>query len=394
MKLSQTRAAKLPDGRHHDGLGLYLLVRGENRSWEFRYDRFGKAHWMGLGRFVDVSLEDARNAARAARNKIREGFDPIAERAAIRAENSKASAGQKLFRYAADEYVKSNATEWSEDHKADTLKRLELYAFPTLGSLPVRSIDKAIIIDALRPIWETKHATARMVLGLVSKVLDYSKASGWTVGDNPASLIHHALPRLKTKAKNRPALPYGELYAFMKKLSAVEGIAARALEFAILTATRTDETRLAVWDEIDFENKRWNIPADRMKMGKPHSVPLAPRALELLKSLPKEGAFIFMGSKAGEPLGDKALLNTVQSIRPDVTTHGFRSTFRTWAGETTSFARDVLEMALAHDENGETEKAYARVDLFAKRVPLMTAWERFCYSSPAKGATVTPIRAA
>lgn len=394
MKLSQTRAAKLPNGRHHDGLGLYLLVRGENRSWEFRWERGGKAHWMGLGCFADVTLEEARDAARNARKKVKEGFNPIAERVAMRAENQKASYSLKTFSEAAYSYCDAHAAEWSENVNHDIRKRLETYALPTLGKLPVRSIDNAVIIDALTPIWEAKHETAKDVLRKIAAIIDHAKARGWTSGDNPAKLVRQGLPRLKAKSKNRPALPYGEMFAFMKKLSAVEGIAARAVEFAILCASRTDETRLATWSEIDFTAKRWNIPADRMKMGKPHSVPLAPRALELLKALPKEGEFIFMGAKAGEPLGDKALLNTVQSIRPDVTTHGFRSTFRTWAGETTSFARDVLEMALAHDENGETEKAYARVDLFAKRVPLMAAWERFCYSSPAKGATVTPIRAA
>jgi integrase len=394
MKLSQTRASKLPNGRHHDGLGLYLLVRGENRSWEFRWERFGKAHWMGLGRFADVTLDEARDAARDARKKVKDGLNPIAERVATRAENQKASYGLKTFSEAVDSYIAAGAIEWGENTKHDIEKRLERYAHPTLGALPVKSITNAVIIEALKPIWETKYSTAKAVLRSIASIIDFSKANGWTSGDNPAKLVRQGLPRLKAKAKNRPALPYGEMYAFMKKLSAVEGIAARATEFAILTAARTDETRLATWDEIDFEGRRWNIPADRMKMGKPHSVPLGQRSLDLLKALPKEGAFVFMGAKAGEPLGDKALLNTVQSIRPDVTTHGFRSTFRTWAGETTSFARDVLEMALAHDENGETEKAYARVDLFAKRVPLMTAWERFCYSSPAKGATVTPIRAA
>jgi integrase len=396
-KLSHTRAAKLTEtGRYRDGLGLYLHVKDENRSWLFRYERGGRERWMGLGRFADVSLEDARDAARAARNKLRAGLDPIVDARTERAENIKLSARAKLFREAADAFIDANKVKWSERHAASVRSVLAAHA-SKLGDKPVATIDKATVIDTLSPIWTAKYSTAKIVRGLVESVLDFAKVSGWRSGDNPATWsgnLQHVLPNLDHKAKNREALPFDEMYAFMTKLEAIESTAARAVEFAILTAVRSDEAREATWDEIDLLEKRWTIPAERMKTRKPHSVPLSPRALDLLKSLPREEGsnYVFIGDRAGAPVG--SLLKIVKRIAPDVTMHGFRSSFRTWAGERTSFPHHVLEAALAHEIGSDVERAYSRGDLFTKRVQLMTAWATYVYTAPTKGATVTPMRRA
>jgi integrase len=394
MTLSQTRAARLPDGRHCDALGLYLLVRGEKRYWEFRYERAGKDNWMGLGRFADLSLEDARDAARVARNLLREGKDPLAERVAVRAENFKASAGLKLFSEATDSYIAANAAEWGENTKHDIEKRLERYALPTLGKLPVRSIDNAAIIETLTPIWEMKYKTAEDLLRKIAEIVLHAKAKGWASGDIDKALVRKGLPKVKHVTEHRKSLPYEKMFSFMKELSAIETSAARATEFCILTVVRTDEARLVTWDEIDLKNKRWNIPAGRLrKTDRAHSVPLSPRTLDLLKSLPREEGsnYVFIGTKKGKPLSDKALLKTVQSIE-DVHTHGFRTTCRGWLEKTfPNVQKIVREMIIAHDERSETEKAYNRTDYFEERVPLMAAWERFCYARPVD-ATVTPIR--
>jgi integrase len=402
MKLSQTRANKITKpGRYGDGHGLYLQVTKEgNRSWVFRFERDGHERWMGLGPLRDVTLEDARDKARAARKLLWDGIDPITVTNEQRAQKAKAFAGAKTFRQAADAFFDANHIKWnSKRYQLAFHQRMEAHAFPKLGSLPVAAIDKPIIIDALKPIWNSKHATAVRVLGLIENVLDFANVSGWRSGDNPAKWrgnLEHVMPALDNRTKHHEALPFDEIYDFMTKLSAIKSVAARAVEFTILTAVRTGEARFATWDEINFDTQRWTIPAERTKTRKPHVVPLAPRAIELLKALPREHGtpYVFIGIKIGQPLGHTAFQETTKRINPEITMHGFRSCFRDWAGERTSFANHIVEMALAHAIGSAVEKAYRRRDLFDQRVPLMNEWARYCYTAPTKGATITLIRSA
>jgi integrase len=401
MRLSQTRANKLTKpGRYGDGGGLYLqITKEQSRSWVFRYERNGVERWMGLGPARDFSLEDARDKARAARKLLWQGIDPITVTREERAEKLKASAKAKTFREAAAAFYDANHRKWnSKRYQLAFHQRMEGHAYPKLGSLPVTAIDKPVIIDALRPIWNDKHATAVRVLGLIESVLDFATVSGWRSGDNPAKWrgnLEHVMPALDNQTTHHEALPFAEIYDFMTKLSAIESIAARAVEFTILTAVRTSEARFATWEEIDLVNKRWTIPGERTKTRMPHAVPLVPRSIDLLQALPRDGSpYVFIGTKAGQPLGHSAFQETVKRITPEITMHGFRSTFRDWAAETTAYPNHVVEQALAHAIGNAVEKAYRRGDLFEKRRFLMLDWARHC-STPRRERldNVTPIRA-
>jgi integrase len=401
MRLSQTRANKITKpGRYGDGAGLYLqITKEQSRAWVFRYERNGVERWMGLGPCRDFDLEDARDKARAARKLLWDGLDPITVTQEKRAEKIKASAKAKTFREAAAAFYEANHHTWnSKRYQLAFHQRMKAHAYPKLGSLPVTAIDKPVIIDALRPIWIDKHATAVRVLGLIEKVLDFATVSGWRSGDNPAAWegnLEHVMPALDNKTKHHEALPFAEIYDFMTKLSAIDNIAARAVEFTILTAVRTSEARFATWDEIDLVNKRWTIPGERTKTRKPHVVPLVPRSIELLQALSRDGSpYVFIGTKAGSPLGHSAFQETVKRINSEVTMHGFRSTFRDWAAENTGYPNHVVEQALAHAIGNAVERAYRRGDLFEKRRKLMADWARYC-EAPARAAAdnVTPIRA-
>jgi integrase len=400
MRLSQTRADKIrAPGRYGDGRGLYLqITKTENRSWIFRYELNGHERYMGLGPCADFTLEEARERARLARQLLKDGIDPIDVAHEQRAKVAQEAAKVVTFKAAADAYYDFHSPKWeNEKHKAQFHSRLSEYVFPVMGTLPVAAIDKPIILKAMQPIWNTKHATATRTLGLVKSVLDYAKASGWRDGDNPAAWsgnMSNALPTHNSK-KHHAALPFAEVYKFMKSLSATEmNVAAQALEFTILTAARTGEVRFARWDEIDMRAKLWTIPAERMKVRKPHRVPLSARALAILNAAPREeeNGFLFIGP-AGKPLGHQALAEVLKRINPDVTVHGFRSSFRDWASETTNYPNHVVEMALAHSIGNAVEAAYRRGDLLAQRVRLMDDWTSYCGNPPATG-NVVPMRAA
>jgi integrase len=403
MKLSQTRADKIKQpGRYGDGRGLYLqITKAQNRSWIFRYEVNGRERMMGLGSCADFSLEDARERARHARRLLQDGLDPITNQGETRAKNMQTSATAVTFREAAEKYFEFHSVKWkNKKHIAQFYSRMNAIVFPVMGSLPVRSIDKAIILKAFQPIWQSKNATAARTLTLVKVILDFAKASGWRDGDNPAAWrgnLSHALPNLKNRTHHE-ALPFVQIHDFLHKLEQDPNyVAARALEFLILTATRTGEVRFAKWDEIDIDEKRWTIPAERMKVRnhakRDHVIPLSPRAIEILKRLPRDDSgYVFIGARDGQPLGHQALDQVLKRANSNVTVHGMRSTFSDWAAERTTFANHVVEQALAHAIGNAVEAAYRRGDLLAKRVHLMNDWAIFC-SSPQHSATVTPIRA-
>lgn len=389
-------------GLHADGWGLYLRVgQSGARSWIFRYRIDGRLtpRDMGLGRWPDVSLADAREKARQLRLQKAEGVDPIAaakaEKAAVAAER----ATTLSFQDAAGRYVEAHASGWrSAKHAAQWDATLKKYAFPVFGSLPVQMVDNALVMKVVEPLWSKKTETASRLRGRIEAVLDWASARGLRKGDNPArwkGLLENLLPaksRVK-RIKHHAALPYAEIGAFVAALRKQEGEAARALEFTILTVARTGETIGAVWEEVDLQAEVWIVPADRIKAGKEHRVPLSTRAVEILRQTPEgeRKGYLFSGRGKNAPLSNMALLKLLERMgRVDLTVHGFRSTFRDWAAEQTNFPREVAEQALAHAIPDKVEAAYRRSDLFDRRRQMMTAWAKFV-SKPQAGSNVTPI---
>jgi integrase len=287
----------------------------------------------------------------------------------------------------------------NEKHRDQWRNTLNSYASPVIGSLPVQTIDVALVMKALEPIWKTKPETASRLRGRIEAVLDWAAVRGYRTGENPARWRGHLDKLLPARSKiqrvqHHPALPYNELADFMDALEGQDGTAARALEFLILTAARTGEIIGARWDEVDLEEKIWTVPGERMKAGREHRVPLSPAALVLLKRMKEtESDFVFPGGKKGMPLSNMAMLAVLKRMRrDDLTAHGFRSTFRDWAAECTDFRSEVVEMALAHTIENKVEAAYRRGDLFQKRRQLMQAWTRFC-EPPKSRADVEPMSA-
>ena len=282
-------------------------------------------------------------------------------------------------------------------HRAQWRSTLETYAFPALGELRVAAIDTALVMKTLEPIWQVKPETAGRLRGRIEAVLDWAAARNYRTGDNPARWRGHLdklLParRRLARVKHHAALPSRDLPLFMVELRGQAGVSVRALEFAILTAARTGEVIGATWGEIDMSGKIWTVPAERMKGGRTHRVPLCERVLEFLGALPRAGDYVFGGTRDHKPLSQMALLMALRRMgRAELTVHGFRSTFRDWAAESTSFPREVAEAALAHAIPDKVEAAYRRGDLFERRRQLMEAWSRYCASAPGAGAVV-PIR--
>lgn len=378
---------KLP-GRHCDGGGLYLQISKEGtRSWIFRYQRDGKVHDMGLGSALVIGLADARDFAMECRRLLARGIDPIEERQRKRREKVVEAASALTFEHCARDLIEAKRPSWrSEKHAGQWLSTLQAYAFPHFGALPVASIDTSLVLKALTPIWNTKTDTAVRVRERIEAVLDAAKARGARDGENPARWKGHleALlpsPSKVKKVRHQPALPYTEIAAFMELLRRQQSTAALAMELLILTATRTSETINARWQELDLAAGVWTIPADRIKAGKEHQIPLSEPAKGLLNKLHsfRRGEFVFPGQRQGKPLSNMALLKLLERMGFDhITTHGFRSTFRDWAAEQTNFPREVAEMALAHAIENKVEAAYRRGGLFEKRAKLMAAWAAHC----------------
>ena len=404
MPLTSKRVAKLvrhSPGRFHDGHGLYLQVVNRNSaSWILRYVRAGKERMLGLGPTHTVGLAEARIRARAARLQLLDGIDPIEDRKAKKIAARVAAAKSMTFEQCAKGYYDQHASKWkSARTRAQFLTSLAQHAYPVFGSLPVAAIDTGLVLQVLEPMWAERTDLAQRVRTRIANVLDWASVRGYRSGDNPARWKGHlaeALPaRPKSKTKHHPARPYPELPGFMSELRVQKGTAARALEFTILTAVRAGETLGARWAEIDLPNATWAIPAERMKAGEAHRVPLSAHAIELLQALAVEDGnpFVFLGGK-GAGLSTMAMPKVLRRMgRGNITTHGFRSSFRTWCDEQTSYPHHVLEQALAHVIPSAVERAYRRSDLFEKRRRLMDEWGRYC-ARPVVTGEVVPLRSA
>lgn len=389
MPLNARKAETALPGRHGDGRGLFLYVKPSGaRSWVLRYQVHGRRRDLGLGAYPDVTLAMARERALEARRLIAEGEDPIAK---------KQQAKPKTFKEAAQELIESKRPGWKNaKHAAQWTSTLEAYVFPKLGQMQVTKVETADVIGALKPIWADKPETANRVRQRIEAVIDYASALGIRSGDNPARWRGHLenllpKPTRMRAVKHHPALPHVEIAEFMAALELRQGVAARALGFTILTAARSGETRGATWAEIDLDAKLWTIPAGRMKAGKEHRVPLSKAAIKLLGSKRDRSKLIFESeAKPGKSISDMSMTAVLRRMkRGDITVHGFRSTFRDWAGETTGFPREVIEAALAHGIRDKAEAAYARSDLFDKRRSLMEAWATVATARDVEANVVT-----
>ena len=420
LTAAKVRTAK--PGRYGDGGGLYLLVRApEGRFWVFRYTMPGaKMREVGLGRAGSgagaVALAEARERAADLQRSVKAGVDPLAKReadaASAAAEAAAAAIRGKTFRDVAELFLASHEAGWrNPKHRQQWRNTLEAYAHPHMGAVPVADVGTAHVMAALEPIWTAKPETASRVRGRIEAVLDYAAAREWRRGENPARWRGHLAKLLLSlgrvaKVRHHAALPWAEVPHFMRLLRQREGTAARALELAVLTAARTGEVLGMRWSEIDFAQAVWTVPAERMKAGREHRVPLAPAAVALLRGLPPpdapnhltEGAgaaLVFPGAGAGRPLSNMAMLMLLRRMgRGDLTAHGFRSSFRDWAAEATTFPRELAEAALAHVNADKTEAAYQRGDLLGKRRRLMEAWAAYCAKSAEMGGRVVSITAA
>jgi integrase len=388
-------------GYYGDGGGLFLQVSaGGAKSWVFRFKESGRLREMGLGPTHTVSLAEARQKALECRKARLDGLDPIEARRGKRIQTKLDAVKAMTFAACAERYIASHKAGWrNPKHAAQWPATLATYVYPVFGSLPVRAVDVGLVMKAIEPIWVQKPETAGRVRGRIESVLDWATARGYRQGENPARWRGHLENLLPKKAKVRrvehhAALPYVEIEPFMAELRRQEGVAARALEFAILTAARTGEVIGAKWDEIDLGERLWMVPAERMKAGKEHRVPLSDAALAILEGMRKirQGDHIFPGSKAGRPISNMAMLMLLRRMgRGDLTAHGFRSSFRDWAAERTTFPAEVAEMALAHTVGVKVEAAYRRGDLLQKRRQLAEAWAKFCAVASASGQVV-PMR--
>ncbi len=396
---ARTVATASEPGKYADGDGLYLVVSrdggGERRRWLLYFNWNRKRREMGLGSAREVSLADARRLAEEARRMVREGIDPIAARKVT--EHAIPTFGEF-----ADQLIASIELGFkNEKHRYQWRQALTVYAAPIRGKL-VNEITTEDVLGCLNPIWSTKHETASRLRGRIERVLDAAKARGLRDGDNPARWRGHLANLLPMRRKllrgHHPAMPFADVPAFVRRLRKRDAVSALALEFLILTGARAGEVFGATWGEIDIDARLWTIPGGRMKAGRTHRVPLTDRAMEILTAAeklrtdPRSSAFVFPGARRGRPLSNMAFKQLFVRMGVDgITAHGFRSSFRDWAGETTSFPREVAEQALAHVVGDETERAYRRGDALEKRRQLMEAWARHCEGSIP--STVVPLPA-
>ena len=403
--LTVSRATK--PGVYGDGAGLYLQVGPTGgKSWLFRYMLKGKAREMGLGAVHTITLTEARARATECRKLLMAGHDPIEVRKSATVAKLLQEATAMTFKQCAEEYIKTHKAGWKNaKHLTQWENTLRDYAYPTIGNIPIAAVDTDIVVKCVSPIWNDKTETATRVRGRIESILDWATAMKHRQGDNPArwrGLLENLLanPNKLANVRHHPALPYQQASAFMAALRLREGIAARAVEFAILTATRSGEVRGALWSEIDFDAALWVIPGERMKMEKEHRVPLSTAAVALLSEMPRMDLLVFPGAKTDAALSDMSLTAVLRRMSKadekaetgrwvdargnDITVHGFRSTFRDWAAEATEYSREVAEMALAHAVGDKVEAAYRRGDLFDKRKQMMEDWASYCSASPAR----------
>lgn len=391
-RLTALRVSKeTKPGYYGDEKNLWLQVRANGgKSWVFRYTFGGKPKMLSLGPAELLKLDKARELAASARAKILEGIDPGEVRKQEKLERIEKARKKLTFQEAAGQYIESKKLGWKNaKHAQQWQNTLAAYAFPEFGNLPICDVTTEHVKKCLEPIWATKNETASRLRGRIEAVLGWATVHGYRTGDNPARWEGYlenllAAPSKVQKVKHHPALPFAQISGFMVQLKKMEGYGARALEFCILTAARSGEVRGATWSEIDMDSGVWIIPKERMKAGKEHRIPLSGAALKLLRELPRmEGSEYLFPSPRMKMLSDMSISAVLKRMKvTGITVHGFRSTFRDWAGETTSFPREVVEHALAHQLRDQAEAAYARGTLLAKRLKLMEAWASYCEEKP------------
>jgi integrase len=421
-KLSAVRVKSLKTpGRYGDGRGLYLQVRAaDQRSWLFRYTLHGKHHWMGLGHADDVTLAEARDKARDMRRLLIDGVDPLTSKKAERAKAAAEAGKAVTFKEAAEKYIaKFEATWRNPKHRQQWKNTLETYAYPVFGAWAAGAVDAGAVLRVIEPLWSEKPETASRLRGRIETVLDYATSKYWRAGENPARWKGHLDIQLPARAKVRKvkhhaALPWNRMGAFVSTLRGQEGIGSKALDFTLLTAVRTNETIGARWPEIDLAAKTWTIPADRMKAEVELRVPLQSAAIAILESvLPlrskDDGDWVFPGGKKGKPLSNAAMaavidrMNEVDEGKPvpwvdpkqgdrPITVHGFRSSFRDWAAESTGYPEELAEACLAHTLRNKVQAAYQRGDQFEKRRRLMNDWATYCASPAVPAGNVSAMR--
>lgn len=373
--------------------GLQLRIASTGAKYFILRTRYGgKRRDIGIGGFPETGLAEARTRAAEIKDKIRQGIDPVTERRTLKASLANPA---PTFDECAERYITSKEVEFrNPKHVAQWRSTLKTYASPVIGGLPVNRVELSHILKILEPVWTEKTETASRVRGRIERVLSYATVCGYRQGDNPArwtGSLDAILPQPSKvrKVHHHKALPVDQVPAMMHDLRTMDGMATKALEFLILTATRSGEVRGARWDEIDLDAKLWTVPAERMKAQKEHVVPLSPDALKLLNTLPTIGDLVFPSAR-GKPLSDMSLSAVCRRMGIDATPHGFRSSFRDWCSERTNYPREVAEMALAHTIGDKVEAAYRRGDLLAKRTRLMKDWAKFC-NTTISPAEVTPI---
>jgi len=384
-KLSPRKVATAEPGKHEDGGGLRLVVsKGGAKKWVLRFTLKSKRREMGLGSFPDTGLAEARRKAENYRKLAKEGTDPIHARELETQQQS-----TPTFTNCAARYIQSHRRSWrNAKHARQWVSTLKTYARPVIGEMPVDEIDTHQILNILSPIWIAKTETAKRVQGRIENVLDFASAHKYRDEANPARWRGHLdkllpKPSKVQKVTHHPAMPYEQVAAFMGAVQDYNSVSSKALQLLILTATRTSEVLNAEWHEIDLVNATWTIPAKRMKASREHRIPLSHQALALITTLPsvKGNSFVFPGMKPSRPLSNMLLLQFMRGLgygpsgdKGNYVPHGFRSSFRDWTGEVTSYPRDVAEMALAHAIENKVEAAYRRGDLFEKRRAMMQEW--------------------
>ncbi len=369
-----------------DADGLRLMVTpGGSASWQYRYSINGKRRVMGLGSCTDVGLAQARDLAADARKQVNQGIDPLEAKEQVEQEQAEAT----TFKDAADAYIKLHRSGWrNAKHAQQWENTLKQYVHPKFGDRPIQEVDTALVLSVLKPIWQEKPETANRVRNRIELVIDAARAQGIYVGDNPAAWrgrLDKVLPkRTKASKSHHAAMDYRKLPEFFARLmDERDSLSATALAITILTACRTSEALLANWSEFDLVERLWTIPASRMKAGKPHRVPLSDEVMRLLESLPTREGFLFPGQRREKPLSNMAMTMCLRKMKhPELTVHGFRSTFRDWAAEETHYPNIVAEQALAHTVGNAVEAAYRRGDLLDKRRAMMADWAAYCTTKP------------
>jgi integrase len=401
MRLSATAVnAKKEPGYYADGDGLYLQVTGGSsgkKSWILRFMLNKRSREMGLGSTSNYSLSEARERARKYRQMLDDGIDPIEHRKAERDQNLLATTQRRTFEQCAHDYHKLHADGWKNAKHADQwINTLTTYAFPVFGKKDVSDVTKADVLRVLEPIWATKSETASRVRQRIRAVLDWAAARDYRRDHDPHlwDQVSRSLPKIKDKTTHFASCPYSGIYDALQsiKSSNASDAVKLAFEFIILTAARSGEVRGAMWSEIDFETRRWTIPAERMKAGREHRIPLSARAVAILEERRGNGSGLIFPSDKGKPYSDMTFTMALRRLGHEYTVHGFRSTFRDWSAEQTAYPREVCEAALAHAGKDATEAAYFRSDLFAKRRLMMDAWAEFCGTARTTGSGVVAIR--